>query len=71
MSEWLFSHSRNYNQSLARNLPAVHNHIEFTKSEMTKFVGVCIHGAKKVFVGYHGEQETFWYTPQNGLIGRE
>jgi hypothetical protein len=36
-----------------------------------EFVGVGIDGAEKVFVVYHGEQETFWYTPIHSLIDRE
>jgi hypothetical protein len=48
-----------YSQSLARNLPTIHNNAESTKTEMLKFVGICIDGAEKVFVVYHGEQETF------------
>jgi hypothetical protein len=51
-------------------LPAIHNHIESTKSEMLKFVGICLDGPEKVFVVYHGEQKTFRYTPHNSLIDR-
>jgi hypothetical protein len=60
-----------YNQVLARYLFTIHNHREYTESEMLKNVKVCIDGAEKVIVCYHGEQESFGYTPHNSLINRE
>jgi hypothetical protein len=44
-----------YSQIVARNLPAIHKHGESMKTEMLKFVGICIDAAEKDFVVYHGE----------------
>jgi hypothetical protein len=60
-----------YDQNLARNLPTVHDYIEGTNSEILKIVGVVIDGAEKASVVYHGEQETFRYTPIVCLIDRD
>jgi hypothetical protein len=38
---------------------------------MLKIVGFGIDGAEKVSVVYHGEQETFRYTPHDCLIDQE
>jgi hypothetical protein len=38
---------------------------------MLKIVGIGIVAAEKVSVVYHGEQESFRYTPHDSLIDRE
>jgi hypothetical protein len=57
-----------YDESIARNLPTVHDHIASMNSEIFKILGVVIDDAEKVSVVYHGEQETFRYTPIDRLI---
>jgi len=58
-------------QALARDLPAIHFHHECTKTEMPKFVGVCIDGGEKVIVCYHSEEEPIGYATHDRMVDRE